>query len=118
MPGFFSRAVKKYYLKRSGGKGRSAAKMNAANRAMCYALRNPPRGAKPTKYKDIQKLVRKTDKSIPSISAIQEAATTYKDSKGKRGRKAGSNDTTKAEDKKILKVSIVVLLVNYFKLVL
>ena len=70
---------------------------------MCFALRNPPRGQKPTKLSDIQKLVRKTDGKRPTLQAIQQAASTFKDKKGQRGRPIGSNGTTKEEDKKILK---------------
>ena len=33
------------------------ARMDDANRAMCYALRNPGKGQKPLKLEDIQKLV-------------------------------------------------------------
>ena len=79
------------------------AKMDDANRAMCYALRYPPgRGAKPMKYCDIRKLVRKTNGRLPKIQAIAEAAKTYKDAKGQRGRPKGARKTTKVEDKKIL----------------
>jgi len=70
-------------------------KMNNANRAMCFALRNPPRGEKPLRFSAIRKIVRKTDGTRPSIQAIQKAASTYKDKKGQRGRPAGSTVTTK-----------------------
>ena len=53
--------------------------MDEANRAMCFALRNPPRGQKPTKLGDIQKLVRKTDGKRPTLQAIQQAASTFND---------------------------------------
>ena len=76
--------------------------MDEANRAMCWALRHPADGSKPMKYKDIRKVVRKTDGRLPGISAIQEAAATFKDVKGQRGRPKGSRKTTKEEDKKIL----------------
>ena len=76
--------------------------MDDANRAMCFALRNPPRGEKPLRFCAIRKIVRKTDGKRPGISAIQKAASTYKDKKGQRGRPAGSTVTTKAEDRKIL----------------
>ena len=33
------------------------ARMDAANRAMCFALRNPGEGSKPMKYEAIQKMV-------------------------------------------------------------
>jgi hypothetical protein len=94
--------LKKHFLKESGEKGRSAAKMDDANRAMCYALRHPPAGGKPMKLGDIQKLVRKTDRTIPGIAAIAEAADNFKKPKGQRGRPQGSKKTTKKEDKLIL----------------
>jgi len=102
MPGFARRVSKKYFLKQSGARGGSVAKMNDANRAMCYALRFPPKGGKPMKYDDIRKLVRKTDGRKPTIQAIQLAATSYRDEKGQRGRPLGWRCTSKAEDKKIL----------------
>jgi len=135
------------------------AHMDEANRAMCFALRNPPRGEKPTRFLDIQKLVRKKNgkrpginktnqakpsqdktglggtkqitleqtsndrkyqvgqdkakqdktrqdknkKSIflkgepPGISAIQNTAATFREKKGKRGRKAGSLCTSEED---------------------
>ena len=54
------------------------------------------------KYKDIRKLVRKTDGRLPTIPSIREAAVTWLDEKGQRGRPVGSYKTTKAEDKKIM----------------
>jgi transposase len=83
-------------------KKRTVAKMDAANRAMCYALRNQPRGQKPSTFKSIQLLVRKKDGRRPSIAAICKAATTFLDDKGQRGRLSGSNKTTKKEDKDIV----------------
>ena len=50
-----------------------------------------------------QKLVKKTDGTIPSVGAISTAARDYKDQKNKRGRKKGQKSTTRAEDKLILK---------------
>ena len=50
-----------------------------------------------------QKLVKKTDGTIPSEGAISMAARDYKDQKNKRGRKKGQKSTTRAEDKLILK---------------
>ena len=44
----------------------TSAKMDVANQAMCYALRNPPKGGKPTKHTDIIKLVRKKDGTRPT----------------------------------------------------
>ena len=45
------------------------AKMDLANRAMCYALRNPPKGVKVTKCEDIRDYVRKTDGTKPTVGA-------------------------------------------------
>lgn len=61
---------------------KSMVHMNDANRAMCYALRHPPRGEKATRLKDIRKIVRKVDGQRPTESAIAKAASTYKDEKG------------------------------------
>ncbi len=82
----------------------TSAKMDLQNRALCYALRCPPKGVKKTKLKDIVKfkLVKKSDGTVPQPSAIAEAAATFKDEKRKRGRKQGWRKTTKSEDKQIL----------------
>ena len=82
----------------------SLVRMDSANRALCYALRNPGKGLKKTPLKDIrkQKLVRKTDGTIPTEGAISYAAKTYKDEKEKVGRKPGSRKTSKAEDRKLM----------------
>ena len=84
-------------------KKKKIARMDMANRAMCFALRNPPGGAKPMKFKLIRASVKKTDGRKPGIPAIKEAADSFKTVKGKRGRKKGQCKTTKAEDKKLLK---------------
>ena len=77
--------------------------MNDSNRAVCHALRNPPRGQKPVKLKDIRKLVWKKDgRSHPNLSAIAQAAKGYKAKKKQRGRRRGHNATSKAEDKQIM----------------
>ena len=81
----------------------STAQMDDANRAICYWLRHPKTvGEKPAKYKDIRKIVRKTDGRKPTIQSIAEVASTYKDVKGQRGRPKGSRNTTKLQDKKIM----------------
>ena len=49
-----------------------------------------------------QKLVLKTDGTVPGISAIKKAADTFHDEKSPVGRKLGWRKTTKAEDKKVL----------------
>ena len=102
MPGFAQR-VRKHYLKKSGERGRTTAKMDDGQRAMCYALRHPPGRAKPMKLNDIQELVRKTNGREPTLQAISGAARTYMDPKLKRGRRVGDRATTKLEDKQILK---------------
>ena len=83
----------------------SSSQMDLANRAMCHALRNPPPGVKKTKFKDIikNKLVVKIDGTVPTPSAISQAASTFKTSKAQRGRKQGWRKTTKEEDKTVLK---------------
>jgi len=77
--------------------------MDQDTRAMCFALRHPPRGEQPTGLSTIQKMVRKQNGKKPTISAISQAAETFKDKKGKRGRPAGTKATTKEEDKKLMK---------------
>ena len=76
--------------------------MDVANRALCFALRNPPLGVAKRKFCDIVKLVKKTDGSRPSIGAVSEAASTFGQEKEQVGRPLGSKKTTKAEDAKIL----------------
>ena len=78
-----------------------APQMDDANRAMCYALRNPGRGKKKTKYADIRKVVRNKNGGRPTIGAIQQAAVAWKAVKKVRGRKKGQLATTK-EDIKVL----------------
>ena len=78
--------------------------MDAANRALCHALRNPPKGAKETKYKDIKKLVRNVEGGKVSIGAISEAAKTYGTPKERAGRPEGWRKTTKAEDRKLMEI--------------
>ena len=79
--------------------------MDAANRALCYVLRFPPKGVKKTSFPAIisRKLVVNKRGRVPSQSAMSEAALTYKVEKGTRGRKKGFHKTTKADDRKILK---------------
>ena len=77
--------------------------MSEEDRAMCWALRNPPRGGVKVKLADIRKMLKKKDGQRPGLSAIGKAAKTYKDKKEKRGRKKGTRATTKQEDAAILK---------------
>jgi transposase len=81
----------------------SFAKMDEANRAMCYALRNPPAGMKKASLKAIAGMVEKTDGSHPSTQTVSEAAKQFKVEKAKRGRRKGDRKTTAAEDRAILK---------------
>ena len=55
------------------------AQMDMANRALCYALRKPGKGTKPTPYSKIikNKLVRKTDGTVPTPGAIADAAKNF-----------------------------------------
>ena len=80
----------------------TSAKMNLANQAICFAMRNPPSGKPKMPYSDILKMVSKTDGSKPTISAMSQAAMIFKEEKGQRGRPEGSNKTTKAEDKMLM----------------
>ena len=83
----------------------STAQMDIRNRALCYALRNPPTGVKKVSIAKIikDKLVVKTDGSVPTPGGISLAASTFLEEKGTRGRKTGWRKTTKEEDKKLLK---------------
>ena len=81
----------------------STAQMDEATRAMCYALRHPGRSHKPMKYKDIRKVVKKTDKKRPSLQGIALAVAAYPQENKLRGRKKGWSKTSRDEDKIILK---------------
>ena len=76
--------------------------MDEGTRAMIFALRNPPKGTKKVKLKDIRKLVKKKNNRRPTLQSISDAANTFKTPKMKRGRPLGSRATTKAEDRNIL----------------
>ena len=94
--------VKKTVAKKSGGP--SFSKMDGATKAVCFALRHPAgKGKKPTPYKDIVKLVKKTDGKRPTIAAVCQIVRDYKLEKKKRGRKTGSQATSTEEDKLLLK---------------
>ncbi len=45
--------------------------MDEKNRALCYALRNPPKGATKMKYADIAKLVRKKDCAYGQVGSMR-----------------------------------------------
>ena len=97
-----------FYIRQARGqnseKKASTAQMDLSNRALCFALRNPPKGMPKTPYKDIRKLVRKTDGSKPKTSAMCDAAKNFMKEKGQQGRPAGSRKTSKAEDKALMDV--------------
>ena len=80
MPGFIYGVRKTYYKRKHGEKGGSTDQMDDANRAICYALRNPAGGGKPMPLNEIQKMVHKkgNKKERPSLSAISLAALTFK----------------------------------------
>ena len=104
MPPFLSslnRSIqrKKKMKKVKAKKKRSDAKMDVANKAVCFAMRSNG-----TKLKDIKLVVKKTDGSSPTLSAISQAAIGFQKEKKKRGRKTGNNKTTKKEDSKVMQV--------------
>ena len=80
------------------------AHMDVANRALCYAYRNPPSGVKKLSLKQIRPLVKRTDNRRPSLMAISYAPRTFYLEKGTIGRPKGSRKTTKAEERKIMEV--------------
>ena len=82
---------------------RSTAQMDFANRAMCYALRNPPPGTKKSSFKQIAETVVKTDGTHPTMEAVRVAAVQFAVEKAKRGRKEGYKKTTAKEDRTIMK---------------
>jgi hypothetical protein len=81
------------------------AQMDDRNRALCFALRNPPEGHPKTKLAEIvrQKLVRKKDGTVPSVGAINEAARDFHKERAPRGRQEGWRKTSKAEDRQLVK---------------
>ena len=76
--------------------------MDDANRALCYAHRNPPNGVKKTPYKVLKTLVRKQNGRRPSVSAMSQAARDFLKPKQQRGRKEGFRKTSKEQDNHIL----------------
>ena len=81
----------------------TVAQMDLANKAICFAMRNPPKGHSKMPYKDIQKLVCKKGGKKPTTAAMCQADSNFKKVKGIRGRPLGSNKTTKDEDKVLMK---------------
>ena len=82
----------------------SSAQMDFQNRLRCHSLRNPSPGTKAMSLRAIvaQKLVRKTDGSVPSVEAINKAAKSFTEEKKQRGRREGWRKTTKKEDRALL----------------
>ena len=82
----------------------SSSQMDFKNRLLCYSLRNPAPGTKRMTLRAIvaQKLVRKTDGSVPSKTAINDAARSMTKEKQQRGRREGWRKTTKQQDKTLL----------------
>jgi hypothetical protein len=81
-----------------------AARMDAANRALCYAHRNPPKGVAKTPYRLLKTIVKMQNRKPPTVSAMSQAAASFLKEKQVRGRKKGWRKTSKAEDRKILAV--------------
>ena len=77
--------------------------MDVANRALCFAYRNPPAGQTKTPWKTIikDKLVVNTRGKVPTIGAMSMAVKEFKTPKMKRGRKKGQRKTSRAEDRVI-----------------
>ena len=58
------------------------------------------------KYADIRKVVKKTDKSRPTVQGIAQAVAALPLEKKVRGREKGWSETSRDEDKIILKLFI------------
>ena len=67
----------------------------AASRVPCYTYRHLPRGQKRATYKQISKLVKKTDGTRPAEGALAEAVETFMKEKKPRGRKEGQKKDNK-----------------------
>ena len=89
--------------KTAGEKKVTTARMSVATRALCFAMRNPPKGLKKYKLSDIQKMISKKDGTRPSLGAISGAGLTFMDPKSDQRRPVGSRKTTTAEDKELFK---------------
>ena len=59
------------------GEAVSKVRMDFRNRALCYALRNPPRGHERMKLNEIQEHVCKIDGSKPVLSTVRKCANKY-----------------------------------------
>ena len=91
------------HVRKTAAKAAPVARMDVATRALCFALRNPPKGQKKMALTDIKRMVVKTDGKKPTLDGINKAAQTFKQKKKIRGRRSGWRKTTKAEDKQVLK---------------
>ena len=82
-----------------------AAQMEAKNRALCWAFRNPREGATKVTLADSvsKKMVVCTDGRVPSQLVISKGARQYFAKKKQRRRKEGWRKTSKVEDRKILR---------------
>ena len=80
----------------------TTAQMDDANRAMCFALRNPPAGTKKSSLKAIAGHVFKKDGTHPSLEAVRVAAKEFGAEREKRGRKKGDKKTTAADCREIM----------------
>jgi hypothetical protein len=89
--------------KTAGEKKVTTARMSVATRALCFAMRNPPKGLKKYKLSDIQKMISKKDGTRPSLGAISGAGLAFMDPKSDQRRPVGSRKTTTAEDKELFK---------------
>ena len=79
------------------------AQMDDTNRALCYALRNPPKGTKPMTLSEIVKKVKKTDGTRPTFGGVAHAVKTFHAAKKPVGRPKGCRKTTKADDNRLMK---------------
>ena len=73
------------------------ARMDDTNRALCYALRNPPKGTKPMTLSEIVKKGKKTDGTRPTFGGVAHAVKTFHAAKKPVGRPKGCRKTTKQQ---------------------
>ena len=82
---------------------KSFARMDTKNKALCYALRNPPPGSKKMAFDKIPDHVVKTDGTAPSIQAVKDAVYSYNKERTVVGRRTGWQKTTASENGTILR---------------
>lgn len=85
-------------------KQKAPVQMDYQNRALCFAFRNPPKGVKKAKLKDIRKKVRNKAGGKVTLAGISQAAKDFLKKKGAVGCPSGFRKTTAAEDEKIMEV--------------